>query len=69
VALKAEVPPKPTGETETEAAIREGILRGLADAEAGRVVPHDVAMRHIRQVIARVRSESLSAPVREPETE
>jgi predicted transcriptional regulator len=42
---------------ETEIAVIEGIERGLADVEAGRVVPHDAAMRRIRQVIARVKSE------------
>lgn len=52
---------------ETVAEIREGILHGLADVEAGRVSPHDVAMRHVREVIARVKSErAASAPASGP---
>ncbi len=34
-----------------ELEIIEGIRRGLADAEAGRVVPHDQAMAEIEAVI------------------
>jgi len=37
-----------------ELAIVEGIKRGLADIEAGRVVPHEEAMRRIRATIERV---------------
>ena len=36
---------------ERELAIIEGVERGLADMEAGRVVPHDEAMRQIRSTI------------------
>lgn len=39
------------GYVERELAIIEGIERGLADMQAGRVVPHDDAMRQIRQTI------------------
>jgi predicted transcriptional regulator len=38
---------------EHELDIIEGIKRGLADAEAGRVVSHEAAMRRLRAVIAR----------------
>jgi len=34
-----------------EAEIIDGIKRGLADAEAGRVVPHDEAMAEVYAVI------------------
>ena len=34
---------------ERELAIIEGIERGVADMEAGRVVPHDEAMAQIRE--------------------
>ena len=44
-----------------EAEIVEGIKRGMADIEAGRVVPHDEAMRRIRAVIARVAAETKTA--------
>ncbi len=36
----------------------EGILRGIADADAGRVVPHDEAMAYLRQRIAKVAAKS-----------
>jgi len=36
-----------------ELAIVDGIKRGLADMEAGRVVPHRNAMRRLRATIAR----------------
>jgi predicted transcriptional regulator len=39
-----------------ELEVIEGINRGLADIEAGRVTPHDVAMRRIRATIARANS-------------
>lgn len=38
---------------ERELAIVEGIKRGLADIEAGRVIPHKEAMRRIRATIDR----------------
>lgn len=37
---------------ERELAIVEGIHHGLADMEAGRVTPHDDAMRQLRATIA-----------------
>jgi predicted transcriptional regulator len=40
---------------ESEAEIVEGIKEGLADIEAGRVVPHDQAMKRIRATIANPR--------------
>ena len=40
-----------------ELEIIEGIKRGLADVEAGRVVPHDEAMAEARRIIAEVRRE------------
>ena len=40
-----------------ELEIVEGIKRGLADMKAGRVVPHDEAMRQMRQAIERVLQE------------
>ncbi|MCV0395235.1 MAG: CopG family ribbon-helix-helix protein [Rhizobiaceae bacterium] len=36
---------------ERELAILEGIKRGLADMEAGRVTPHDQAMRRLRATV------------------
>ena len=39
-----------------ELEIVEGIKRGLADAEAGRVVPHDEAMAEIYAVIEDVKA-------------
>ncbi len=42
---------------ERELAIVEGIKRGMADVEAGRVVPHEEAMRRIRATIERVGKE------------
>ncbi|MEH7837744.1 CopG family transcriptional regulator [Rhizobium laguerreae] len=35
-----------------ELEIIEGIKRGMADAEAGRVIPHDQAVAEMRKVIA-----------------
>lgn len=40
-----------TDYVERELAIVAGIHRGLADMEAGRVTPHDEAMRRIRKTI------------------
>ena len=40
---------------ESEAQIVEGIKEGLADIEAGRVVPHEQAMKRIRATIANPR--------------
>ena len=40
-----------------EMQIIEGIQRGLADAKAGRVVPHDEAAREIRDTINQVLAE------------
>ena len=40
---------------EREFAIVEGIKRGLADARAGHLVPHDAAMQRIRATIARAK--------------
>lgn len=37
--------------------IVEGIERGLADMEAGRVVPHEEAMTQLRATIARVQKD------------
>ena len=36
----------------------EGIMRGIADARAGRVVPHDEAMAYLRERIAKVAAKS-----------
>ncbi len=36
---------------ERELAIIDGVQRGLADVEAGRVVPHDAAMAEVQAVI------------------
>lgn len=36
----------------------EGIMRGIEDARAGRVVPHDEAMAYLRQRIAKVAAKS-----------
>ncbi len=44
-----------------EAEIVEGIKRGMADVEAGRVVPHDEVMRQMRATIDRVAGEKTSA--------
>jgi predicted transcriptional regulator len=46
---------------QSEADIVEGIKRGMADIEAGRVVPHDVVMRQLRATIDRVAGEKKSA--------
>jgi predicted transcriptional regulator len=40
---------------ERELAIVEGIKRGMADIEAGRVTPHDVAMKRLRATIERAK--------------
>jgi predicted transcriptional regulator len=40
---------------ESEAEIIDGIKEGLADIDAGRVVPHDQAMKRIRATIANPR--------------
>ncbi|MBY5608049.1 CopG family ribbon-helix-helix protein [Rhizobium leguminosarum] len=37
---------------ERELEIIEGIKRGMADAEAGRVIPHEQAVAEMRKVIA-----------------
>ncbi|RWL42672.1 MAG: hypothetical protein EOR60_24270 [Mesorhizobium sp.] len=42
-----------------EARVIEGIKRGIADAEGGRVVPHDVAMAEIDAVIEAVEAERI----------
>ena len=42
---------------ERELAIVEGIKRGLEDMRAGRVIPHEVAMRRLRATVARVAKE------------
>jgi len=36
---------------ERELAIIDGVRRGMADVEAGRVVPHDAAMAEVQAVI------------------
>jgi predicted transcriptional regulator len=38
---------------QSELEIIEGINRGLEDAKAGRVVPHDQAMRRLRATVER----------------
>lgn len=38
---------------ERELAIIEGVQRGLDDMQAGRVVPHEEAMRRLRATIAK----------------
>lgn len=43
---------------ERELAIIEGIERGIADMEAGRVVPHDEAMARIRGAIEHVQDDT-----------
>ena len=43
---------------DSELGIVEGIMRGIADADAGRVVPHDEAMAYLRQRIAKVAAKS-----------
>lgn len=45
---------------QSEADIVEGIKKGMADIEAGHVVPHDEAMRQIRATITRVAGEPKS---------
>lgn len=42
---------------ERELAIIEGIQQGLDDMRAGRVVPHEDAMRRIRQTIEKAATE------------
>lgn len=44
-----------------ELKIAEGIRRGLADIEAGRVIPHEEAMARIRATIDRVKAEKRAA--------
>ena len=46
---------------ERELDVIEGIERGLADIEAGRIVPHEVAMRRIRARIRRARPRAKSS--------
>jgi len=46
---------------ERELDIVAGIERGLADMKAGRVVPHDKAMRRIRATIGRARKAKQAA--------
>jgi predicted transcriptional regulator len=46
---------------ERELDIVEGVKRGLADMAAGRVVPHEAAMRRIRATVARA-SKAKKAP-------
>ena len=41
---------------ERELAIIDGVQRGLADVEAGRVVPHDAAMDEVQAVIDAAKS-------------
>jgi predicted transcriptional regulator len=41
---------------ERELEIIEGVQRGLADVEAGRVVPHDAAMDQLDAMIASTRA-------------
>ena len=41
------------GPVDREPAIIAGIKRGLADMQAGRVVPHKQAMRRLRATVAR----------------
>lgn len=43
---------------DSELGIVEGIMRGIADADAGHVVPHDEAMAYLRQRIAKVGAKS-----------
>ncbi|MGV6872738.1 CopG family ribbon-helix-helix protein [Pseudochelatococcus sp. B33] len=43
---------------ERELAIIEGIKRGLADAEAGRLVPHEQVMAEARQIIAEAKKKA-----------
>jgi predicted transcriptional regulator len=43
---------------ERELAIVEGIKRGLADMQAGRVVPHEQVMAEARQIIAKAKNAS-----------
>jgi predicted transcriptional regulator len=42
--------------TRYELEIVEGILRGIEDVEAGRVVPHEEAMAEARAIIAKARA-------------
>ena len=46
-----------TDYVERELAIVESIKRGLADIEAGRVVPHEETMRRIRATIDRAQKQ------------
>jgi predicted transcriptional regulator len=45
-----------TAYVDRELEIIEGIKRGLADVEAGRVVPHAEVMAEARQIIAEAKS-------------
>jgi predicted transcriptional regulator len=38
-----------------ELEVVEGILRGIADAEAGRVTPHEQAMAELREIVESAR--------------
>jgi predicted transcriptional regulator len=46
------------GYADGELAIIEGIERGIADADAGRVVPHDEAMAELRTRVGNVAARS-----------
>jgi predicted transcriptional regulator len=43
---------------ENELKIVEGIMRGLDDAKAGRVTPHDEAMTQLRQRVTKAAAKS-----------
>ncbi|MFA5965586.1 MAG: CopG family ribbon-helix-helix protein [Sphingomonas sp.] len=45
-----------TAYVDRELSIIEGIQQGLVDVAAGRTVPHDVAMREVRDAIAKVKA-------------
>jgi len=46
-----------TDYVDRELAIVEAIERGLADVEAGRVTPHEEAMRRLRATVERVKKD------------
>ena len=48
-------PVRPSDEAEAGLAIVEAIERGRADVRAGRVVPHDEAVRRVREIIEAAR--------------
>lgn len=50
-----------TAYVDRELEIVEGILRGLADVEAGRVVPHEQVMAEARQIIANAKNAKVKA--------